>query len=273
LARHLKTTIMERRRSENRRPQSKGNSMNANIEHGFSQEARVIQVDQHAKRLQKFSCLDAETARRIAEKQAGERERPKHGRRVPASNSAAMRASHGSLWERNGIRPPNSDNVEVDKGRTRTIHQKFSEEERKLIRNRGKRRHRVGTAPIASTSPVQGSGVEDAALEEVEGKHPVKPHLAILSLVDMEADEAPESEAGTERSALSQASSSSPRNRHIAQKTVSREEERKLIEHAFLKAREHKAAARVALNKVPAEALSGESHFDLAAFMRSTADR
>ena len=50
-------------------------------------------------------------------------------------------------------------------------------------------------------------------------------------------------------------------------------QEFKLIKYAALKAKQHQQSAKEALERVPEEVLSGDSHFDLASFMRSVTER
>jgi len=256
------------------------------IEEGYSADVRARVVEDHARRLQKFSGLAPQQARRIAEAQTG-RAAPRHGRRgLGVPTSATYNAMHGTMWERKGVRPPVSENEqgvpnqELDRRLQLRTTRQHAAEERQLVRNRGRRRRRADTAPsgAAKDKAVRSSHVEDE--EDLEGgRYPQKPTLKILDLVDIgpmpeKGKEEPEEESEEEEDG-----EGSPRSRRtpydscIARRAAAREEEFRLIHHAFITAKAHKTAACAALDKVPDEALSGESQFDLASFMRSTVER
>merc|ERR1719231_369656 len=108
------------RASERRRPTAK-DIYEDQVEHGFDEDARKAEVNALAKRLVKTVGLAPEAALRAADNQVG-RKAAKHGRRSVSLDK--NRAAHSTLWHR-GIRPPNSDNEEVDKNRVRNVHKQF----------------------------------------------------------------------------------------------------------------------------------------------------
>jgi len=124
---------------------------------------------------------------------------------------------------------------------------------------------------------------ENDGLDET-GRYPMKPNLPILGLLHSEPgnqkdsmDQGEEEDVGSPPGSPGSPGSPgySPRGgaSFLSRKAAARAEEHKLIHHAFKSAKLHQQTAKEALSKVPDEVLSGESHFDLAAFMRRIEDK
>jgi len=268
--------------SERRRPRKAGTGTPQqdlyaqHVEFGFDEGERAKEVAMLAKRLKKNSGIDMDQALRIADSQVG-RKAPKHGRREGVS--LADRAAHGTPWERRGIRPVMSNDdaqsAEVDKTIVPRVHAQFARENREQLRHRGRRRRpgRAGTAPV-STNGIGNGTAESNGEEELENnKYPVKPKMLILAMMDTGEEGDEEDEEAEEAPDEGPPKTGANFRYQMSQRQYSKEEEHKLIHHAYITAKQHQTAAREALAKVPDEVLSGDSHFDLASFMKTVTER